>query len=72
VPEGKLQWASDASGEPAGGVNAFARNGAAGTTLVDTENGKLIFPPGGSFLVYVSLVGDPAVTVSGKIRNTLF
>ncbi len=67
VPEVKLQWASDVSETPTGGVVAFARNGEAGTTLVETENGKLIFPPGGSFLVYVSLTGDAAVTASGRV-----
>ncbi len=53
VPKIKLQLASNVTEEPYGGVKAFVRRGEPGTTLVDTENGKLIFPPGGSFLVYL-------------------
>lgn len=58
IPLVRLQYASNVSGEPMGGVKAFVRRGTAGTTLVDTENGKLIFPPGGSFLIYLTIEGD--------------
>jgi len=68
IPEVKLQSASDVSGEPTGGVKAFVRRGEPGTTLVESENGKLIFPPGGSFLVFLSIQeGFPGVTASGRI-----
>ena len=53
--------------EPIGGIKAFVRRGEPGTTLVDTENGKLIFPPGGSFLVYLSLTENPEIPASGRI-----
>ncbi len=61
-PKVKLEFASNVTEEPVGGINAFARNGEPGTTLVDTENGKLIFPPGGSFLVFISLTENPPAT----------
>ncbi|MBW7573032.1 hypothetical protein J5W02_09415 [Caproiciproducens sp. AGMB10547] len=66
-PRVKLQQASDVRGEPKYGVRAFVRIGEPGVTLVETENGKLIFPPGGSFLVYVTLQEDAKAAASGKI-----
>jgi hypothetical protein len=65
IPLVKLQLASNVVGEPMGGIKAFVRRGEPGTTLVDNENGKLIFPPGGSFLVYLSIEGD--VSAEGRI-----
>lgn len=65
-PRVKLQLASSVTGSPSGGVKAFVRRGEPGTTLVDTENGKLIFPPGGSFLVFLS-IDDPQIAASGRI-----
>lgn len=65
-PRVRLQEASDVHGEPEGGVNAFARWGEPGTTVAETENGKLIFPPGGSFLVYVTLTA--AAWIYGTAR----
>lgn len=59
-PKVRLQQASDVTGEPTGGVKAFVRRGQPEDTLVETENGKLIFPPGGSFLVFVTLEDDKA------------
>lgn len=64
-PRVRLQSASNVWKEPEGGVKAFIRNGEPGTTLVETENGKLIFPPGGSFLVYITLTEN--VYASGRI-----
>ncbi len=66
-PKVRLQYASQVTSLPYDGVEAFVRNGDAGTTVADTENGKLIFPPGGSFLVYLSLVGDTCVPAIGRI-----
>lgn len=67
VAKVKLQSASNVSGEPTGGIKAFVRRGVPETTLVESENGKLIFPPGGSFLVYLSLAEDPTVSASGRV-----
>lgn len=67
VPKIELQLASDVYGEPTGGVKAFVRRGEPETTLVETENGKLIFPPGGSFLVFLSISENPKAVASGRI-----
>jgi hypothetical protein len=66
-PNVRLQQASDVKGMPSGGIKAFVRRGEAGTTVVETENGKLIFPPGGNFLVFLSLEGDADVSGEGRI-----
>lgn len=66
-PRVKLELASNVTGEPTGGVKAFVRRGEPGTTLVETENGKLIFPPGGSFLVFLSITEDSGIAASGRI-----
>ena len=66
-PKVKLQLASNITGEPTGGVKAFVRRGQPEVTLVETENGKLIFPPGGSFLVFLSISDVPDVAASGRI-----
>ena len=66
-PKIKLQSHSNVDYAPIGGIKAFVRRGEPGTTLVDTENGKLIFPPGGSFLVYLSLAENTEIPASGRI-----
>lgn len=67
VPKVILQQASDVSGDPTGGVKAFVRRGRPEETLVDTENGKLIFPPGGSFLVIMNFSETPEASGGGRI-----
>ncbi|MDF2911840.1 MAG: hypothetical protein K0Q56_2722 [Sporolactobacillus laevolacticus] len=67
IPRIKLQSASNVTVQPVGGIKAFVRRGLPETTLVETENGKLIFPPGGSFLVYLSLAENPTVLASGRV-----
>jgi len=66
-PRIRLQQASDVSGNPSGGVKAFVRRGVPEITLVESENGKLIFPPGGSFLVFLSLAETPTASAAGRI-----
>ncbi len=66
-PKIKLQLASNVTGEPSEGVKAFVRRGEPEITLVDTENGKLIFPPGGSFLVFISLDKGSTALAEGRI-----
>lgn len=63
----KLQYASDVTGEPVGGIKAFARRGQPETTLVDDEQGKFIFPPGGSFLILLSNPEAQELAASGRI-----
>lgn len=62
-----LKQASDITGTPTGGIKAFVRRGTPDTTLVETENGKLIFPPGGSFLVFLSSEGSSSQSLSGRV-----
>lgn len=66
-PMVRLQMASNVVGDPEGGIKAFVRRGEPGTTVVETENGKLIFPPGGSFLVYVTLTDSPCASGAARI-----
>jgi hypothetical protein len=66
-PKILLQQASDVTGTPTGGVKAFVRRSEPETTLVETENGKLIFPPGGSFTVFISNPESPEISASGRV-----
>jgi hypothetical protein len=66
-PKVRLQQASDVTGDPSGGVKAYVRRGQPETTLVETENGKLIFPPGGSFLVFVTLEDKTRTAAGGRV-----
>lgn len=63
----QLQEASMVIGDPIGGIKAFVRRAQPETTLVDTENGKFIFPQGGSFLVYLSDPESPDETASARV-----
>lgn len=49
-----LLEASNTVGDPYGGVKAFVRRAQADATIGDNEVGKFIFPPGGSFLIFLS------------------
>lgn len=66
-PRIKLQYATDVAGSPTGGIKAFVRRGQPETTLVDDEQGKFIFPPGGSFLIFLSNPETPEVAISGRV-----
>lgn len=66
-PKIRLQFAKNVSGDPVGGVKAFVRRGQPETTIVDDEQGKFIFPPGGSFLVFLSNPEAPELETSGRI-----
>lgn len=67
IPNVKLQYASNVTGDPVGGIKAFARRGQPETTLVDDEQGKFIFPPSGSFLIFLSNPETPELAASGKV-----
>ncbi|MEL4106934.1 DUF6143 family protein [Oscillospiraceae bacterium WX1] len=67
IPKVRVQLASSVSGDPQGGVKAFVRRCEPEVTLVETENGKLIFPPGGNFLVFLSLAENPLSTAHGRV-----
>jgi len=66
-PRIKLQYAINVVGDPTGGIKAFVRRGQPETTLVDDEQGKFIFPPCGSFLVFLSNPETPELAASGRI-----
>ncbi len=67
VSKVQLQYASNVKGEPEDGIKAFIRRSVPGNTLVESENGKLIFPPGGSFLVYLNAPEAPGTKTSGRV-----
>lgn len=66
-PKVKLQYAIGVKGFPTGGVEAFGRSKPAGETINSEENGKYIFPPGGSFLVFLSNPSAPTRPAYGRI-----
>jgi len=63
----KLEYASNVSGEPTGGIKAFVRRALPETTLVESENGKIIICEGGNFLVFLSTPETPELLTSGRI-----
>ncbi len=62
-----LQYGVGVKGFPVGGSKAFSRNGLAGTVIVEEEQGKFIFPPGGSFTVFLSNPEKPTLPAIGRI-----
>lgn len=60
VPRVKLLQASNVSGSPVGGVNAYGRVSSPGITLVSEEDGKFIIPPGGNFAIVISATLETA------------
>ncbi|MDF2822345.1 MAG: hypothetical protein K0R15_2793 [Clostridiales bacterium] len=69
LPQSKinLQYATNVNGNPSGGIKAFVRRGQPETTLVDDEQGKFIFPPGGSFLIFLSNPEAPDIEATGRV-----
>lgn len=63
----QLQYAISVNGFPTDGVGAYVRYGLAATTITSEEEGKFIFPPGGSFMVAVSNPEKPTVPATGSI-----
>lgn len=53
-PKVYLLYSSDVVGDPHGGIKAFVRRGQPQDTIVSEEDGKFIFPPGGSFSIFLS------------------
>ena len=67
IPKVKLYQESDVSGEPDGGVRAFVRRAQPEVTIGDEEVGKFIFPPGGSFLIFLSNPETPDEPASATL-----
>ncbi|MDP4146126.1 MAG: DUF6143 family protein [Bacillota bacterium] len=66
VPAVKLLSASKVKGSPVGGVNAFSRKSMPGQSLTVLEDGKFIFPPGGSFTIFLTNTSN--VETPGIVR----
>lgn len=66
-PKAQIQYAVNVFEEPAGGTRVFVRRGTPGITLEVDESGKFIFPPGGSFLVYLTNPENPLEASSGRV-----
>lgn len=66
-PRIKLLQASDVIGDPTGGVKAFVRRAQAGATIGDDESGKFIFPPAGSFVIFLSTPEAPTQSASAVV-----
>lgn len=67
VPKIKLQFANGVKDSLTEGVYAFGRNGIANETIVSEEEGKFIFPPGGSFLIQLSNPASPVELAFGRV-----
>lgn len=66
-PKIKLQYSSSSKGFPQGGTKAFIRRGQPEATIVSEEEGKFIFPPGGSFTVFLSNPQNPTIPVTASV-----
>lgn len=66
-PRIKLLEASNVRGEPQGGVKAFVRRVLPEVTIADEEVGKFIFPPGGSFIIFLSNPESPNEPAEGRV-----
>jgi hypothetical protein len=63
----RLFQASNVTGEPEDGVKAFVRRAQPGVTIGDVEVGKFIFPPGGSFLIFLSNPETPNLPAKASV-----
>ncbi|ATW23854.1 DUF6143 family protein [Candidatus Formimonas warabiya] len=66
-PRIRLYQASDVAGEPEGGVRVFVRRALPEVTIGDEEVGKFIFPPGGSFVIFLSNPETPDEPASATL-----
>ncbi|MBU3126425.1 DUF6143 family protein [Clostridium tagluense] len=63
----ELEYASNVIGDQTGGIKAFVRRAMPETTLVESENGKIIIGEGGNFLVFLSNPETSELLTSGRI-----
>lgn len=63
----ELEYASNVIGDPTGGIKAFVRRAMPETTLVESENGKIIIGEGGNFLVFLSNPETSELLTSGRM-----
>lgn len=67
TPKIKLLTATNVIGEPEGGTKAFVRRCLPEVTIADQESGKFIFPPGGSFIIFLSNPETPNELAQGRV-----
>ena len=63
TPRVQIQFAQGITGSPQGGVNVFDRIIGGLTTEKAEFGGRFIFPPGGSFVMFLSPPRNESVTV---------
>lgn len=63
----RLFKASNVIGQPKGGVKAFVRRALPEVTIAEEEVGKFIFPPGGSFIIFLSNPESPNEPAAGRV-----
>lgn len=66
-PRVKLLEASNVMGEPDGGDNVIIRKVDPEVTIASEEEGKFIFPPGGSFIITLSDPEPPVQMGEGRV-----
>lgn len=66
-PRIRLLHATNVTEEPEGGVKAFVRRAQSEVTIGDEEVGKFIFPPGGSFVIFLSNPEAPDQPASATV-----
>ncbi|MGI1659443.1 MAG: DUF6143 family protein [Desulfitobacterium sp.] len=67
VPKVQIQFNQNVNGVPLGGVNVFDRVVPPGTTLVSEEDGKFIFPSGGSWVIFLTSPSSLETTFSAIV-----
>lgn len=67
-PKVKLLQASNVIGEPKDGHKAFVRRAQSEVTIGDEEFGKFIFPPGGSFVIFLSNPETPTEPAKATVN----
>lgn len=66
-PKVKLIKSDNVTKYPKDGVNAFNRIAPPDSTIAEEEDGKFIFPPGGSFIIFLSNLETPNKPVKVNI-----
>lgn len=66
-PKAKLEYASDVEEKPRGGVNPFLRIAEPYSTLAAEQNGSIIIPPGGNFVIILKSIEHGSRQLTAKI-----
>lgn len=67
ISKAKIQFGVGAKGFPSGGAFVFGTSRLAGDTIEEEVQGRYIFPPGGSFTVFLSNPQNPTIPASGRV-----